>query len=75
MNDRKVIIHEFLVAKLQYDISQHQFQSTTKCRNLVNKWTFEVCKIHSSLVMMSFDFWKKNESKIMTARLSFMNYC
>ena len=39
-NDRKAIIHEFLVAELQYDISQHQFQSTTKCHNLVNILTF-----------------------------------
>jgi len=35
-NDRKDIFHEFLVAKLQYDFSQHQFQTTTECHNLVN---------------------------------------
>jgi len=35
-NDRKDIIHEFLIAELQYDFSQHQFQSKTKCHNLVN---------------------------------------
>jgi len=35
INDRKVIIHEFLVAELQYDIIQHQFQSTTKRHNLM----------------------------------------
>jgi len=39
-NDRKDIIHEFLVAKLQYDFSHHQFQSTTTCHNLVNILTF-----------------------------------
>jgi len=35
-NDRKAIMHEFWVAELHYDIIQHQFQSTTKCHNLVN---------------------------------------
>jgi len=39
-NDRKDIIHDFLVVMLQYDFSQHQFQSKTKCYNLVNILTF-----------------------------------
>jgi len=39
-NDRKEIIHDFLVAKLQYDFSHHHFQSTNKCHNLVNMLTF-----------------------------------
>jgi len=39
-NDRKVIIHDFLVAKLQYDFSQHQFQTSIRCHNLVNILAF-----------------------------------
>jgi len=39
-NDKKDIIHEFLVAKWQYDFSQHQFQTTIRCHNLVNILTF-----------------------------------
>jgi len=34
-NDRKDIIHEFLVAKLQYDFSQYPFQTNIRCHNLV----------------------------------------
>jgi len=39
-NDKKIIIHEFLVAKLQYDFSQLQIQTTIRCHNLVNILTF-----------------------------------
>ena len=72
--DRNTIIHEFLVAKLQYDFSQHQFQSNITCHNLVNILIFEVFKIHISMFIMSFQLWKKNESKRMIGRISFMNF-
>jgi len=35
-NDRKAIIHECCVAKLHYDFSQYQFQTTIRWNNLVN---------------------------------------
>jgi len=41
-NYRKDNIHGFLVAKLQYNFSQHQFQTTIRCHNLVNILTFWV---------------------------------
>jgi len=41
-NDNKIIIHEYLVAKLYYNFSQHQLVTNIWCQNLMNILTFWV---------------------------------
>ena len=54
-NGRKDIIHEFLVAKLQYDFSNINFKvplhAITSCIYLL----FDIYKIHISMFVMSFE--------------------
>jgi len=74
-NGRKDIIHEFLVAKLQYDFSNINFK--VPLWHAITSWIYllsDIYKIHISMFVMSFDLWRKNESKRLIGRISLMNF-